>query len=69
MQYYLYGYQSGEANGGADAECSADTLKDAKAQAKYMLTDAYRRASEASECIKYVQVWRGTDIVYDIFHS
>jgi len=45
---------------------SADTLKDARKEAKYMLSDDYRRASEASAKLATVQIWKGSELIAEM---
>ena len=46
----------GDTDGGYDGESVADTLKEATAKAKEMMTDEYMRVVESSVPVKYVQV-------------
>lgn len=53
---------------GWDAEeTHIDTVKEAKARAKYFLTEQYRNASEASERLAYSQVVVNGEVLYDYF--
>lgn len=63
MKYQLQGFQTLSTDNGCDAEREADTIKDARKQARYMLSDAYRRASEAADKICIVQIWRGKTLI------
>lgn len=65
MTYQIQGFQ-GSTQNGYDAERSAETLKDARKQAKYMLSDTYRQASEASEKITTVQIWRNGELIDEV---
>jgi hypothetical protein len=64
--YQLRGFQGQDTNNGCDAERSADTLVDAKRQARYMLSDDYRRASEAADTLVTVQIWKGAALIAEI---
>ena len=63
MTYEVLGFQTHDTDHGCDAERSADTLADARKQAKYMLSDAYRLASEASDNLAVVQIWKGDTLI------
>lgn len=53
---------------GWDAEeLHLETIRDAKARAKYFLTDEYRNASEAGERLMYSQVVVNGEVLYDYF--
>ena len=62
MTYQVQGFQSSTQNG-YDAERTVDTLKDARKEAKYMLSDDYRRASEATAKLTTVQIWKGDTLI------
>ena len=66
MTYQLQGFQTLNTECGNDAERSADTLKDARKEAKYMLSDEYRRASEASDKLAIVQIWKGNELIAEM---
>lgn len=51
---------------GCDAERTSDTLKDARKQAKYMLSDEYRRASEATDKLALVQIWKDGALIAEV---
>ena len=65
--YSLQGYQSLNTETGYDAERFADTLKDARKQAKYMLSNDYRRTSEASSLLVKIQIWKNEELVDEIY--
>jgi hypothetical protein len=44
-----------------------DTIKEAKAEAKYLLTEDYRLIGEMSEPFKYAQVLVNGECLYDFF--
>jgi hypothetical protein len=53
---------------GWDAEeMHLETIKDAKARAKYLLTDEYRNVCEASERLMYSQVVVNGEVMHDYF--
>lgn len=58
MKYLVLGFQDATRDEGYDAERGADTLKEAKHEARYMLSEEYRKASEASAKLQMVQIWR-----------
>lgn len=62
MGYQIQGFQTSTERG-FDAERSAETLADAKREAKYMLSNAYQRASEASSKLKTIQIWKGDTLI------
>lgn len=66
MTYQIQGFQTLNTERGNDAERSADTIKEAKREAKYMLSDEYRRASEASDKLAIVQIWKGRDLITEM---
>ena len=66
MTYQIQGFQTLNTERGYDAERSADTLKDARKEAKYMLSDDYRRASEASAKLATVQIWKGSELIAEM---
>jgi hypothetical protein len=66
--YTILGFQTKDTEHGCDAERFAETIKDARAQARYMLTDDYRRASEAIDVLAIVQIWRD-DVLIDEIHA
>ena len=66
MTYQIQGFQTLNTERGYDAERTADTLKDAKKEARYMLSDDYRRASEASSKLATVQIWKGSDLIAEL---
>lgn len=63
MKYIIIGFQDPTRDAGYDAERGADTLKDAKREAKYMLSEEYRIASEASTKLRITQIWRSGELV------
>lgn len=63
MTYQIQGFQTLNTERGYDAERAADTLKDARKEAKYMLSDDYRRASEVSDRLAIVQIWKGRELI------
>jgi hypothetical protein len=63
MTYQIQGFQSINTDRGYDAERSADTVKEARREAKYMLSDEYRRASEVSDKLAKVQIWKGEELI------
>jgi hypothetical protein len=67
MTYQLQGYEDRTAETGYDAERFADTLKDARKQAKYMLSDEYRNVCEASRLLTKVQIWKGEELVDEVY--
>ena len=54
-KYLVRGYCS-DTDGGYDDESEADTLKEAKAKAKHMMSDTYTRLVESTVSVAYVQV-------------
>lgn len=62
--YSIQGFQSFTQNG-CDAERNADTIKDARRQARYMLSESYRVASEATEKLSMVQIWKGDKLIQE----
>lgn len=57
-----------------DRQCdlveSADTLKEACARARYLLTDEFRRSCEMSEPFHYAQVCKANgEVVKDFFRA
>ena len=55
---------------GFDSEREADSIKEAKRIAKYMLSEECRISNEASECAAYVQIIdRSGDCVHDEFRK
>jgi hypothetical protein len=65
--YQIQGYQDRTTEFGFDAERTAETLKDARREAKYMLTEDYRLTSEASSKLTKVQIWKGEELLDEIF--
>jgi hypothetical protein len=63
--YQLQGFQ-GSTERGYDAERTAETLKDARKEAKYMLSEEYRRASEASRKLATVQIWKDGALIDEV---
>jgi hypothetical protein len=66
MTYQIQGFQTLNTERGCDAERSADTIKDARREAKYMLSDDYRRASESSAKLATVQIWKGGELITEM---
>lgn len=66
MTYQLQGFEDRTAETGYDAERFADTLKDARKQAKYMLSDDYRNMCEASRVLTKIQIWKGEEMVEEL---
>ena len=57
-------------NDGFDVSYRADTLQEAKARARYLLSDEYRRASEASTRLGYAHVINAaSECVADYFNE
>ncbi len=54
-KYSIRGYCS-DADGGYDDESYADTLKEAKARARYMMTEEHMRVVETSVPVVYVEI-------------
>lgn len=54
-KYSIRGYCN-DTDGGHDSESEADTLKEAKAKAKHMMSDTYTRLVESTVSVAYVQV-------------
>jgi hypothetical protein len=67
MTYRLEGYTNRNAETGYDAESSADTIKEAKQRAKYMMSEEERVANEASSRIVKVQIWKGAELVDELY--
>jgi hypothetical protein len=67
MTYQLQGFEDRTAETGYDAERYADTLKDARKQAKYMLSDDYRNMCEASRVLTKIQIWKGEELVEEFY--
>jgi hypothetical protein len=65
MIYSLQGFQA-DSDQGCDAERFADTLKEAKQTARYMLSEQYRIASEASKRLALVQIWKGNELITEM---
>lgn len=63
MTYSLQGFQTTDSSNGCDAERSADTLKEAKQEARYMLSDQYRIAGEATSRLALVQIWKNGELI------
>jgi hypothetical protein len=57
VAYVLYGFQTDNISRGCDAERESETLSAARKEAKYMLSEQYRRVSGASERLAVVQIW------------
>lgn len=53
--------------GQCDVSCAADTLKEAKAKAKYMLSEEWARAAEMSEPFGYVAIVRDGELIDELF--
>lgn len=66
MKYQIRGFQTSNTERGCDAEWDADTLAEAKRQAKYMLSDDYRRVCEASNALATVQIWKGNELIDEL---
>lgn len=65
-KYVVLGfYTADDVNSGCDAESEADTLKEAKARARYMISEQARLDNEASKRLQRAQVWRGNECVVD----
>ncbi|MFZ1074776.1 MAG: hypothetical protein WAN50_00150 [Minisyncoccia bacterium] len=56
-----------EAGNGCDVEMEFDTLKEARVNAMYYLSEAYRVVSEASERLGYSRVLLNGECVNDYF--
>jgi hypothetical protein len=56
--YRLEGFNSSDTTHGCDAERYVDTLKEARREARYMLSDSYRRAREAKAPLARVLIFR-----------
>jgi hypothetical protein len=54
-------------NSGCVVEFTFDTIKEAKARAKYYLTEEYRKSSEAADRLQYSQVVADGQCVADFF--
>lgn len=73
-KYRVEGFQNADSvERGYDGSKDAETLKEAKDAARWMLTDSYRQLCEASECLKYCRVMlvsggheRDDEMVWDI---
>lgn len=48
---------------------SADTIKEAKERAKYLMTPLFQAMGEMSEPIRYVQIWVDGECHSDFFAS
>lgn len=66
MTYQIQGFQTLNTERSCDVERTADTLKNARKKAKYMLSDDYRRASEASSRLATVQIWKGEELIAEM---
>lgn len=66
MTYQIQGFQSNDTQNGCDAERTAETIKEARLEAKYMLSDDYRRACEASRKLVTIQIWKGETLVAEL---
>ncbi len=65
--YTILGWQNADSTeNGCDAERTTDTLKDAKAEARYMLTERYSRACESTSRIVLARIYRGSAIVAEL---
>jgi len=56
-------------SGQCDVVSLHDTVKEARARAKYMLTDSYQASAEASEPLRYAQVVVDGVCVEDYFRK
>ncbi len=54
-------------DGQCDVVETADTLKEAKARAKYLLTSDFQISGEMSECLGYARVMLSGECVADFF--
>lgn len=62
MKYQVLGFQSSDTKNGCDSEWGADTLADAKREAKYMLSDRYAAVCESAK-LATVQIWKGKTLI------
>jgi len=69
-KYVIRGYCS-DSDGGYDDESTADTLKEAKAKARYMMSDEHTRIVETTVPVVYVTVQRydSDDVLFDLGHD
>ena len=68
-KYSIHGYRSDNTDGGYDDESTAETLKEAKDRAKYMMSEEHTRTVEATVPVVYVTVQRynSDDILLELF--
>jgi hypothetical protein len=57
-----------------DGQCDivddfCDTLAIAKKRARYLLTDDFQRSGEMSEPLRYAQVVRDEEVLWDVFRK
>lgn len=64
--YSIQGFGTDDTEHGCDAERTADTLKSAKQEARYMLSKEYARASEAPQLAR-AQIFKGGQMVDEYF--
>ena len=64
--YSIQGFQTTDTSRGCDAERTADTLKDAKRQARYMRSEDYRVASEAYARLSVVQIFKDSELILEL---
>jgi len=64
-KYQLRGYVSNNTELGSDAEVYADTIKAAKAKAKYLLSEEYMKACESTQRLQRVLIFKGTECLED----
>lgn len=67
MTYRLEGYTNRNAETGYDAESSADTIREARKRAKYMMSEEERVANEASNRIAKVLIWKGDELIDELY--
>lgn len=61
-KYTLHGYCS-DSDGGYDDESHAETLKEAKEKARYMMSEEHTRIVESTVSVTYVEVLNASDEV------
>ncbi len=66
MTYSIQGFQIATQHG-YDAERTTETLKDAKREARYMLSEQYRKASEATHRLAITQVWKDGELIHEFW--
>lgn len=69
MAYQLLGFQTDNTERGYDAERFADTLKEARREARYMLSATYTRVCESTHDLEVIQVWDGDTLVFEVWRT